>query len=287
MAKRKKPENPNAEKKYWEKESATFRKKHPGIYRQSRARERIVKVLSKPLSQWRKSKRQNVKNWQAIENYLLSGKATPKKLLEMLINAQKNTKKTLEVKESFLKMRAVATKMSLNKKDWNAIRRVLAMKDLKAEINSEWMFFGRMKDFGKAGKLAQFGELLVRLKVSHDKKYAIYKQKVSLAGMGLETQIKRTNKRIKELADIYSFGKINAIEYLRQSLLAEYALTYQYFNLTQSGEKLYAYLERKAIDKDLKKILGRMKREMNRRKLFYSSERTKIEHEFSKKDSNL
>ena len=113
------------------------------------------------------------------------------------------------------------------------------------------------------------------------------RQRVALARMGIGKQTIRTSNRIKELADMYAAGKMNAVEYLRQSLLAEYALTYQYFDLTQSGEKMYAYLERQTRDKGLKDVLGGIKREMKRRKLFYMSERARIEHEFRKKDSNL
>ena len=272
-----------AEERYWRTETVKFRKDHPGIYRQSRLRENVAKILSKPLNQWRESKRQNIKNWLLIENYLLSGKAKPEKLLRMLGNAQDSAKKTVNIEENFLKLRAIATKAAFKKTDVNAIQRMLAMKDLKAMINAEKMFFGRIKDLGKAGKLAQFGELLTRLKLSNDNEYAKYRGMVVLAGMGIGEQRVKTDKRIRELAEEYATRKINEVEYIKQQLLAEYALTHQYFNLVESGEKMYACLEKNAKDKGLKKILNEIKREMNQRKLIYRIEITKIEMKFKKK----
>ncbi len=276
-----------AEEQYWAVQTAKFRVKNPEAFKQIRKKEQVAKYLLKPLKQLRESKRQSIENWQAIENYLLSGKATPERLLKMFTNAQKNAENALKIKENFLKKRAVATEMVFSQNDWNAIRRILAMKDTKAVMNSEKMFFGRMFDLSKAGKLAQFSVLLTRLKVSNDKTYAIHKQRIALAGMGIGKQIVRTNSRIKELAEIYAARKMNAVEYLEQSLLAEYALTYQYFEFTKSGEELYTYLEKQTKDKGLKNILNRIASEMNQRKLYYRSERGKIEHKFYGKNSKL
>ncbi len=271
------------EKQFWAVETGRFRVRNPELFAEIRARERMAKTLLRPLNKSKESKGQSIENWRGIENYLFSGKAKPKKLLEMFLKAQKSSKKMLEDKENFLKMRAAANKKLFNKNDWNAIQRVLAMKELKAAINSEIMFFGRMAEFGKAGKLAQFCELLTRLKISNDKKYAMHRQSVVLAGMGIEKQNIRTSKRIKKLANMYAEEKISAVKYLKQSLLAEYAITQQYFNLIESAEKMYAYIGRQTNDKSLKKILDRIKREIHRRKLFYMSEKTRIEMEFKKK----
>jgi len=253
------------EKQFWAVETGRFRVRNPELFAEIRARERMAKTLLRPLNKSKESKGQSIENWRGIENYLFSGKAKPKKLLEMFLKAQKSSKKMLEDKENFLKMRAAANKKLFNKNDWNAIQRVLAMKELKAAINSEIMFFGRMAEFGKAGKLAQFCELLTRLKISNDKKYAMHRQSV------------------KKLANMYAEEKISAVKYLKQSLLAEYAITQQYFNLIESAEKMYAYIGRQTNDKSLKKILDRIKREIHRRKLFYMSEKTRIEMEFKKK----
>ncbi len=218
--------------------------------------------------------------WLNLEKYLLSGEMEPEVLLGMLGTAQKKLLETIANEERFLKKRAVATKVALKARDWNAIQRVLAMKDTIAEINSERMFYGGLEKLGRAGKLAKFGELITSLRVSNDQNYAKWRQKLALAGLGIGTQIGRTSQRVKNLAELYAEGKIDAPAYLRENLLAEYALTHQYFSLTEAGEKLFAHLGRQTRDKDLKKVLDSLSREMKRRKLFYRSEKARIEFEF-------
>lgn len=280
MKRKRKPGPIKGEKAWWRKEEQVLKRVSPEIYRQSRAREGIARILGKPLRRWQNSRKQLAVKWAEIEKYLFSGKANPKNLLQMLASAQESVAKTIGLEEYFLKTRAVATKFVLKEIDLNALQRIWAMKDTKAELNSERMFYGHLKELGDAGKIAKFAELITRLKMANDKEYTRLRKRLALAGIGIQDQSARTDAAIKNASERYLSNKISGEQYVKDTALAEYALTHQYFEFAKAGEELYARLARNARDRDLKKILKHIGREMKRRKLIHMSEKFGIEMQF-------
>ncbi len=289
MAKRKKQGNlrKQVEERYWAVETAKFRIKEPKAFRENRTRTKIAKMLFAPLNQWKKSRENAVAKWAALENYLLSGKMKPEKLYKMLNSTQEAVKETLELEEKFLKNRARTIEKLTDKIDWNALQRIYAMEDKKAEINVERLFFGDIRKLGTKGVLEKFAELVTVMNVGNDAVYKKLKQRIAGTGIGIQRLEKRENAYITHVTKQYTLGKIDEWKFLRENLLLQYTSAYQYFNLTQASEKLYARLEMFAKDKKLKKLLGVLGREMKRRKLMYMSEKARIEFEFRKKDSKL
>jgi len=71
--------------------------------------------------------------------------------------------------------------------------------------------------------------------------------------------------------------------FLRESLLSEYVLDHQHFNLLEASEYFYVYLEKTAKDRKLKTLLKTVGKEMNRRKKMFAEGKRKIEMEFRKR----
>lgn len=277
------PGRKKGEKKYWKGEEEEFRRKRPAEYMQSRATDNVARFLSRYLRQWRNAGKQAKEKWVEIEDYLLGGKAEPAELLKKINAAQKKLAETIRLEESFLKIRLAAQKEIFSKEDWNALRRIWAMVDIKAELGSEMAFYGHLKEFGKAGVIARFAELMARLKLSGDREYAGLRKKVALANVGIANQAKGTGKKMKELDMLLRENKISGVDYMRGSLLAEYALAHQYFCLAQESEKLYACLAKTARDPGLKKILKSIGKKINERKSFLAMKKFKIEAELEQR----
>jgi len=270
----------SAEQRYWAKEAEIFRRKQPKIFKESRARERIAKLLIKPLSLWRTHLKKSAEKWNALESYLLSKNFDPKKLVKILTAAQESSKETLKLERAFLTMRATASRLVLKESDWGAVQRILVMKDKVAAIEAEKHFYGILQELGDAKRVSKFGELVVRLKLSKDKGYARLREKVALAGIGVKNNRKIVENRVGELTEHYMFGKIDGNTYFRENLLLDYVLASQYFNLTEAGEYLYVYMEKTAKDRKLKSLLKTLGKEMNRRKKMHAKDKRAIEIEF-------
>jgi hypothetical protein len=217
-----------------------------------------------------------------LENTLLSGKKNPEFLAKMLFEMHKSGLAALQSEKDFLQRRADAYGKAFKEIDWDAVDRTFAMQDIVAEIKTEASFYGHLKELANKKLLNEFAELVSRLKISKDPIYRRLRQRAVLAGIGINSQEKMTINAIKEASLQWQEGKITSIDMIRREMLAELALTQQYFELTGNAEYLFKHMKEYATQKELKAFLRELQSEMERRKKFYAAEKREMERQIRK-----
>ena len=268
------------EKRYWRGEAERFKREHPGAYRESRARTRIVKLMIAPWRVWNKARYAAADAWLELENHLLGGNINPRKVAALLETANIVSRYEAGLEQIFLERRKEAIKRILKKPDWNAMQRLWVLEDKISEINAERHLYGNVKRLMREGLFHGFAELISALRVGRDSEYASHRGWVARAAQGVRNQKRLLEKGSEERRGKFCRGEISSAGFVRDQMLAELAMAQQYFNLAEAQQGLYNYLRKRARDKHLKNFITGLAMDMAKRKARYAKEILMIEKEF-------
>ncbi len=274
-----------AEKAYWRRARADFKRRFPEAALQRDTVEKIAKQLIPLLNQWKKAKKNAANSWQQLENYLLNTppeKTNQKRFKRLLDSAQMRSIRAIGNEQSFFEARETLKRYLMGITDFEAQQTTAALEYGKFSIVVEKEFYGNIRRLADTRLLKAFADRIARMNISKDVRYNVLRQNVSDLLKASEYTNRGINEYLGNLRYAYDFGHIKRERYYVNLLMSEITITQHAGNIAEAEESLYSYLRRYAKNARLSLFLATLARERKAERGHFAKKEKNLIAEISK-----